>query len=412
MDLILRNARLSGRPMTEPLLDVGIDKGRIAAVQPHLAADGMEIDLAGRLVAPGFVETHIHLDKSDILDRCASEQGTLEEAIALAAAAKKQFTAEDVHTRAAGTLEKAISHGTTHMRTHLEVDPSVGLRSLDGVLPLVEEYRWAIDLEICVFPQEGLLNNPGTDELMVAALRRGCRAVGAAPYTDTDPHGQIDRVFAMAREFDVDIDMHLDFGHSAEYTDIDYVCAQTERFRYGGRVTVGHVTKLSVIDPPALHRVATRLADAGVAVTVLPSTDLFLMGRHQSHSVLRGVTPVHRMLDAGVNCSLSSNIVLNPFTPLGDCSLLRMANLYANICQVGDPAGLAECFRMVTDRPARLLRAGDHGLAVGSSADLTVLDAPTPEDAVRRLAPVLRGFKRGRPTFTRRPVELHRPLAG
>ena len=411
MDLILRNARLSGRPMTEPLLDVGIDKGRIAAVHPHLAADGMEIDLAGRLVAPGFVETHIHLDKSDILDRCASEQGTLEEAIGLAAAAKKQFTAEDVHTRAAGTLEKAISHGTTHMRTHLEVDPSVGLRSLDGVLPLVEEYRWAIDLEICVFPQEGLLNNPGTDELMVAALRRGCRAVGAAPYTDTDPHGQIDRVFALAREFDVDIDMHLDFGHSAEYTDIDYVCEQTERSGYGGRVTVGHVTKLSVIDPLALNKVARRLADAGVAVTVLPSTDLYLMGRHQSHSVLRGVTPVHRMLDAGVNCSLSSNNVLNPFTPLGDCSLLRMANLYANICQVGDSAGLAECFRMVTDRPARILRLGDHGLAVGSSADLTVLDAPTPEDAVRRLAPVLRGFKRGRPTFTRQPVELHRPRA-
>ena len=311
-----------------------------------------------------------------------------------------------------GSREKAISHGTTHMRTHLEVDPIVGLRSLDGVLPLVEEYQWAIDLEICVFPQDGLLNNPGTDELMVAALRRGCRAVGAAPYTDTAPHGQIDRVFAMAREFDVDIDMHLDFGHSAEYTDIDYVCEQTERFRYGGRVTVGHVTKLSVIDPPALHRVATRLADAGVAVTVLPSTDLFLMGRHQSHSVLRGVTPVHRMLDAGVNCSLSSNNVLNPFTPLGDCSLLRMANLYANICQVGDPAGLAECFRMVTDRPARILRLRDHGLAVGSSADLTVLDAPTPEDAVRRLAPVLRGFKRGRPTFTRQPVELHRPRAG
>ena len=98
------------------------------------------------------------------------------------------------------------------MRTQLEVDPGIGLRGLEGVRPLIEEYKWAIDLEICIFPQEGLLNNPGTDELMVEALKSGGTVVGAAPYTDTSPHGQIDRIFAIAREFDIDIDMHLDFG--------------------------------------------------------------------------------------------------------------------------------------------------------------------------------------------------------
>ena len=101
------------------------------------------------------------------------------------------------------------------MRTQLEVDPGIGLRGLEGVLPLIEEYKWAIDIEICIFPQEGLLNNPGTDELMVEALKRGGKVVGAAPYTDTNPHGQMDRVFEMAREFDIDIDMHLDFAPSA-----------------------------------------------------------------------------------------------------------------------------------------------------------------------------------------------------
>ena len=131
------------------------------------------------------------------------------------------------------------------MRTHLEVDPGIGMRGFDGVLPLIEAYRWAIDLEICVFPQEGLLNNPGTDELIVEALERGARVVGAAPYTDSDPAGQIDRVFELARTFDVDIDMHLDFGESADELDLDQVCRLTERFGYGGRVTVGHVTKLS-----------------------------------------------------------------------------------------------------------------------------------------------------------------------
>lgn len=408
MDLILRNARVVGQDAGS-LFDIGIEQGRIAAIQPQLKASGEEIDVQGRLIAPGFIETHIHLDKSCILDRCKSEQGTLEEAIGQVAEAKKKFTAEDVHRRAAGTLEKAILQGTTHMRTHLEVDPGIGLRGLDGVLPLIKEYHWAIDLEVCVFPQEGLLNNPGTDELMVAALKRGCQAVGAAPYTDTDPHGQIDRVFELAREFDVNIDMHLDFGNTAEYMDVEYVCEQTAKFRYGGRVTVGHVTKLSVVEPTELDRVARRLADSGVAVTVLPSTDLYLMGRHQNHGVLRGVVPVHTLLYSGVNCSLSSNNVLNPFTPFGDCSLIRMANLYANICQVGKRADIVECFEMITRRSAKILGLKDYGLAVGNSADLVVLDAQAPDEAVAQLAPVLYGFKRGRMSFVRRPVEMLRP---
>src|ERR1043166_6919679 len=226
MDLVLKSARLAGAE--QRLTDIGIENGRIVALQPGLPATGETIDLTGRLVSSGFVETHIHLDKSCILDRCASERGDLEEAIGQAAKAKAAFTPEDVHARATRTLEKAILQGTTHMRTHLEVDPGVGLRSLEGALPLIKEYSWAIDLQICVFPQEGLLNNPGTDELMVQALKRGCRVVGAAPYTDTNPHGQIDRVFEMAREFDVDVDMHLDFGNTAEYMDIEYVCEQTE----------------------------------------------------------------------------------------------------------------------------------------------------------------------------------------
>ena len=124
----------------------------------------------------------------------------LEEAIAQVAAAKRAFTEEDIAQRARRTLDKCILQGTTHIRTHVEVDPVIGLRGLNAVLALVKEYEWAVDLEVCVFPQEGLLNNPGTDELMVEGLKKGAMAVGAAPYTDTDPHGQIDRVFEMARE--------------------------------------------------------------------------------------------------------------------------------------------------------------------------------------------------------------------
>ena len=410
MDTILRNARVNDGPGA-PLVDIGISGGHIEAIGGDLTADAEVIDVGGRLVAPGFVETHIHLDKSCILDRLSSSRGGLSEAIGEVARLKAEFTAEDVNNRARRTLEKCVANGTTRMRTHLEVDPVIGLRSLEGILPLVDEFRWAMDIEICIFPQEGLLNNPGTDELMVEGLRRGGRSVGGAPYTDSDPHGQIDRVFELAREFDIDIDMHLDFGPDAESLDLDYVCELTQRFGYGGRVAIGHVTKLSALPPDRLRQKSQRLAEAGVAVTVLPATDLYLMGRHQEHSMMRGVAPVHRLLEDGVNCSLSSNNVLNPFTPFGDCSMVRMANLYANICQVGDQDGIQECFEMVTARPARLMRLPDYGIEVGNPADLVVLDCQSRAEAVSEVVAPIVGFKRGRQTFSRPPATLNHPEA-
>src|SRR5215470_6650887 len=209
MDLILRNACLASDPGR--LTDIGIAGGRIAALAPQLAAAGEELDVGGRLVSPGFVETHLHLDKSCILDRCGAEQGNLDEAIREVARVKAAFTPQDVYARAKRVLERCILNGTTHIRTHVEVDPGIGLRGLEGVLPLVREYAWAVDLEICIFPQEGLLNRPGTEALMIAALEQGGNLIGACPYTDTNPHGQIDRIFSLAGELGVDIDMHLDF---------------------------------------------------------------------------------------------------------------------------------------------------------------------------------------------------------
>ena len=404
-DLVLRNARAPAGG--EALVDIGIDGGRIVAIEPDLLAEAPELDVGGRLVAPAFVETHIHLDKSCLLERCRSEEGTLEEAITEVAAAKAAFTEDE---RARRTLESCIVQGTAHMRTHVEVDPVVGLRGVDGVRRLVDEYRWAIDIELCVFPQEGLLNNPGTDELMVEALSQGAASVvGAAPYTDTDPRGQIDRVFELAREFDVDVDMHLDFGHSADGMQTEYVCRKTSELGWEGRVTVGHLTQLTTVPRERLDAIARTLAESGVAVTVLPSTDLYLMGRDRDHDVPRGVVPAHRLLEHGVNCSLSTNNVLNPFTPFGDCSLVRMANLFANVAHVGRGSQMADCFDMVTRRPARILKLTDYGVEVGSSADLVVLDCMSIESAVAEVAQPVYGFKRGRRTFTRLTAELHRP---
>ena len=395
--------------MDNQLVDIGITDGKIEAIQANLTADGQEFDLKGCMVTPGFIETHIHLDKSCILERCHSDKGDLEEAIREGAKAKAEFTAEDVYDRGKRTLDKCLVNGTTHMRTHLEVDPVIGLTGLEGIRTLISDYKWAMDIEICVFPQEGLLNNPGTDELMVAALNNGATVVGGAPYTDSNPHGQIDRLFELAREFDTDIDMHLDFGPDPTDLDLDYVCSLTEQFDYGGRVTIGHVTKLSAVSTNRLQEVAKTLAAAGVALTVLPSTDLFLMGRHQDHSVMRGVTPAHKLLGEGVNCSLSTNNVLNPFTPFGDCSLVRMANLYANTAQIGQREEIIECFRMITTRAAKLLRLDNYGLIEGNPADLVILNCTDRATAIAELAQPLYGFKRGRLTFSHSAAHINYP---
>ncbi len=409
MDTILRGATIAGDEDSGPV-DIGIQDGRIAAIEPALEADGPSIDVAGKLVSPGFVESHIHLDKSFIRDRSILVDGTIQEAFDDVIRQKKSgFSPEDVHARGERTLRKCLLNGTTHMRTQLEVDPFVGLRSLEGILPLVEEYKWAIDLEICVFPEEGLFNMPGTDELMIEALKRGCKVIGANPSADSDPTGQIDWVFDVARRFDVDIDMHLDADENPQDMLFDYVCELTEKFGYGGRVTLAHLIKATAVPEDRFNEIARRLAGAGVAVTVLPITDLYISGRDMDHNVLRGVLPAHKMLRHGVNCAMSTNNVVNPITPFGHCSLLHLATVYANICQVWRPEDFAECFEMVTRRPARILRRDDYGVAVGNPADLVVLDCADRVQAVCQPSAPLYGFKRGHMVFERGPVLLQAP---
>jgi len=406
MDLIIRDACILQESELRTV-DIGIQGATIVAISSTLEADAPELKAAGCLVIPGMIETHIHLDKTCILDRCRIEEGTVAEAVRETAAAKRNFTVEDVYARGKRTLERCIAQGTMHMRTHVELDPGIGMIGFEAVEQLARDYAWAMDVELCVFPQEGLTNNPGTEELLIEGLRRGARAIGAVPYFDTDPRAQIDRIFAIARDFDAEIDMHLDLAETTQGMQIEYVCRKTEEFGWGGRVAVGHATQMSLLPPERFSAIAAKLASAGVAVTILPSTDLHLMGRSHDHAVPRGVVPAEPLRRAGVICSISTNNLLNPFTPYGDGSLIRMANLYANVCHVSRPADLAGCLDMITDAAARLMRLEDYGIAVGGSADLVCLDASNPAEAIAALAQPLWGIKRGHASFTRPRPQLH-----
>jgi cytosine/creatinine deaminase len=243
MDLVIRDARILQEGELRSV-DIGIQGASIAVIAPALDVEAPGLN-AGCLVVPGMIETHIHLDKTCILDRCRIEEGTVAEAVRETAAAKRNFTVEDVYARGKRTLERCIGHGTMRMRTHVELDPGIGMIGFEAVEQLARDYAWAMDVELCVFPQEGLTNNPGTEELLIEGLRRGARAIGAVPYFDSDPRGQIDRIFAIARDFDAEIDMHLDLGETTQGMQIEYVCRKTEEFGWGGRVAVGHATQMS-----------------------------------------------------------------------------------------------------------------------------------------------------------------------
>jgi len=408
MDLIVRNVRLADRPSAEPV-DIGVADGKIVAIKRGLTGAAEAYDAGGRLGCAGLIETHIHLDKSRIIDRCPPEAKRDISPMRQVAAMKPGFTVEYVRLRAERTLVECILNGTTRMRAQVEVDPAIGMRGFEAVQSLIADYKWAIDIEICIFPQDGLTNYPGTDELLVEGLERGARAIGGAPRYDADPAGQIRRIFELAREYDVDTDIHLDVGNTPERMQIHLVCELTEQYRRGGRVVVGHMAKLSTMPPHEVAILARRLADVGVAVTVLPATDLYLMGRDQDHNVRRGVADVNFLVEQGVNCSLSTNNVLNPATPYGDCSLIRMANLHANVLQIARPDQLRECFAMLSERSARLLNLTDYGPAVGNPADIVVIDATSPEQAIAEIRQPLAVFKRGRRTVVRHPPELVRP---
>src|SRR5579862_6082891 len=219
MGLLIKNVRRVAAPDEGPV-DIAVADGTIAAIGPGLAGDAETYDAGGRLACAGLVETHIHLDKSRIIDRCPLPESRRFNAVTAVAPLKPAMSVEDIYARAEATLKECLVNGATRMRTQVEVDPAIGLRGFEAIRALADAYKWAIDIEPCVFPQDGLTDYPGTEELLVAALTAGAPVLGAAPRYDSDPAEQIERVFTLAHRFDVDLDLHLDVGDSADHLDI------------------------------------------------------------------------------------------------------------------------------------------------------------------------------------------------
>ena len=408
-DLIFRNALT--RASTTPV-DIGIAGGRILAIEPRLACEAAEIDIGGRLALPGFVDTHIHLDKACLLGRCGHDHGSVAEAIAAVAAMKRDFTVEDVYARGAKVLERAIVHGTTRMRTHVEIDPRIGLRGFEAIKALKRDYAWAIDLSplrVSAGRPDQRSRHRGTAGC--EALRDGGEADRRLPVYGHRSRTRIwKRCSIWRRQFDVDVDLHLDFDLDPSWWHLDEVCRQTEQRNYQGRVAIGHATKLSALPPDRLRSRRDCAARESRRRRHGAAGDRSLSDGPRRHAITspRGLTAAHKLVDKGVLCSVATNNVLNPFTPFGDASLLRMANFYANVAH----AGISEfnaCLDLVTELPARLMNLRDYGIAPGKAADLVILDTDTGTNAIAELPDLLMGFKNGRQVFERKKPELFRP---
>ena len=401
-DLIIKNAQLAGR---KQLVDIHVTEAMITDIadSKNRADDSETIahkiyNAKGHFVCTGFYESHIHLDKACILDRCSVTEGTLKEAVDETGNAKEDFTEEDVFERASKVVEMAIKKGTVGLRSFVETDEKTEMRSFVALKRVQEKYAFAIDIELCAFAQSGLTTKPLTQKLLKQALAEGADLIGGCPYKDDNPDEHIEMIFDIAEQFDVDVDFHLDFDLDPEGSTIPKVAEETIKRNYQGRVSIGHVTKLAAMDKMKRGEMAGLLKQADITLIVLPATDIYINGSDYEKLIPRGTVNANQFADLGINTTISSNNILNAFTPFGDASLIRMANMYVNIAQLSTDDEMKDAFAMITKNAAKLL-SFETEIKVGVPATLVVIEAKDAIEAIRTNSQALAGFKNGKQTF-------------
>ena len=325
--LLLRHCRLADGATVDVLIISGTIEEVASAGTLSVSEQTRTFDAAGKLLTPGLTDPHIHPDKAFGLEADDGEPAaTVSEAIARVRAEKPNQTAEAICARTLRLAEWCLALGTTRARIHAEVDPWLRLRSVEGVLEARARLRGRMHLQVVAFPQEGILREPGTLELLREAMHMGCDVVGAISYVDLEPRQHLVLAADLAREFDAPLDVHADFGIAVEQSALGTIADVAGDYGLRGRVLVGHATTLASMPPSQRASVIARLADAGISVCCLPRTDLFLDGH---------VAPLEELRRAGVGACLGTNNVQNAFTPVGRPSLPSAAAVYALMARQG-----------------------------------------------------------------------------
>lgn len=384
-DTVLTQARLAdGRHAA-----IGIREGRIVAIDGALAGGREEIALGGALVLPGLVDAHIHLDKSLVGDAWQphrpgkSPSFSVMERVAIEAEVLAR--AAPVAERAAALVEMAVARGTTYMRSHVDIDPVTGLRSLEAVLAVRDRYKDALSIQIVAFPQRGLVSCPGTRELMDEAMRAGVEVVGGLDPAgvDHDVAGQLDAVFGLAERYAARIDIHLHDPGAEGLAELDEIARRTRALGMAGRVNVSHAYALGMVPTADAQRTAERLATAGVSIlTNAP-------GNHAYPSV-------RQLRAAGVTVIAGNDNIRDAWWPYGDADMLERAMLIGYGSGFLTDEELAIAFDLATDSAARALGIGDYGVRVGAYADLVVVAARNVAEAVVARPPRSHVFKAGK----------------
>lgn len=409
MDLLIRNARIVGK---KELADIGIQGGRIVKIGKIRAGARRMIDAAGMLTSPAFIDPHIHLDKVLIAGELRPNvSGTLQEAIELTWERKRKYTVADIKRRAGEVIQMAALNGTTRMRTHVDVDTIGKLMPLKGLLATRKEYRRLMDIQIVAFPQEGILRDPGTEELLYKAMSLGADLVGGMPHhekTHTETKRHIDIAFEVARDFDADIDMHVDETDDPNSRSLEYLAEKTIAEGYQGRVTAGHTCALAAYPEDYARKVIEKVKRANLNMITNPATNLVIQGRGDKQPIRRGITRVKELLAAGINVTFGQDCVSDAFYPFGRADMLEVALITAHAAQLSAPAEIETVFKMMTTNAARTIGVQhDYGIGVGKTADLVILNAASPKDAIRKQAErrwVIKGGKIIAESRTRRKL--------
>lgn len=385
METVFTNAKLADGT----LKDIVVQDGRITAIRPAGSDATAEkaVDIGGALLVPSFVEGHIHLDTSFYGDkwiphRPCTNGFDVHERVAFQA--QNMAAAAPMDERARNQLDLCISNGALQMRSHVMVDGSVGLKSLETILKVREEYRGIIDIQLVAFPQSGILKSSGTPELMDEAIAMGADLVGGLdPLSfDRDIKGHLDVVFGIAEKRGVDVDIHLHDAGTLGAMTIEEICARTIALGMQGHVAVSHAYGLGDLAPEAARKIAALIAKSGVSImTNAPGNHNF--------------PPVALLRAAGVNVFSGSDNIRDSWWPFGDGDMLRRAEIIAYRSGFYTDAELSAAFDIATAGGARALRLEEYGIAVGAKADFVTLAAEHVPEAVVAIPKPRRVFKQG-----------------
>ncbi len=383
VDLLLKNAKLE-----QGVMDVEIVEGKISSIESRLDSQATKtIDLERRLLLPGLIETHCHIDKTLTANRVGNSAGTLLGAIENWIAFKPQITKNDYLERGKKALAMAISQGTTTLRTHVDVDAN-GFLALEAMLELKELFKDKISLQIVA------LGNPELEvETMREAMRIGVDVVGGCPAIRENPKLEVENALKIAAEFGKPLDLHVDendFSNSLEF-----LADEVIRLGFDLPVMAGHCCSLDFMSEIDAARVIEKVARAGISIVSLPACNLNLQGRNV-HPVPRGVTRLLELLKAGVNVCVGSDNVQDPFHPIGNYSLLSAANLVTMACHMTHDAGIQQAFEMISSNASKALNLPKPEIKVGANADLIVLEVDSAKQAICEIAPCFMTIKAGK----------------